>query len=153
MPKISALFAESPKIASELSCRVWIQPASTTNDNGKEMAARAIWDTGATHSSINPHLASSLGLVSIDTIRVDTAGGETKDCDVYLIDLRLPNGILIADVAVAGLDIGKDDFLIGMDVISRGDFAVSNFAGKTCYTFRVPSAGRINFMEEAGGQK
>ena len=150
MPRVNAFFAESSRIENELSCQVFIQLASTTSASGKKLAARAIWDTGATHSSISPQLASNLGLVSIDTIRVDTAGGETKDCDVYLIDLYLPNDIRITDVAVAGLDIGKDDFLIGMDVISLGDFAVSNFADKTCYTFRTPSLRRINFTKEIG---
>lgn len=147
MPKTDALFAESSGIANELSCQIQIQPASTTGGGGESLSAQAIWDTGATHSSISPRLAKSLGLASIDTIRVDTAGGETKVCDVYLVDLQLPNDIRITDVSAAGLDLGKDEFLIGMDVITLGDFAVSNFEGKTCYTFRIPSIRRINFME------
>lgn len=35
-----------------------------------------------------------------------------------------------------------------MDIISRGDFAVTNFAGKTTFSFRVPSIQRIDFVEE-----
>ena len=32
-----------------------------------------------------------------------------------------------------------DDVLIGMDIIGLGDFAVSNYRGKTTFTFRKRS--------------
>jgi hypothetical protein len=34
---------------------------------------------------------------------------------------------------------GNVEALIGMNVISLGDFTISNFAGRTCMTFRMPS--------------
>jgi uncharacterized protein YecA (UPF0149 family) len=37
--------------------------------------------------------------------------------------------------------------LIGMDLISLGDFAVTNFAGKTVFSFRVPSVQMIDFVQ------
>ena len=147
MQKINAFFAEGSGISNELSCQIRIRPTITGGGNLEGVTARAIWDTGATHSSINSRLAGSLGLEPIDTIRVGTAGGP-KDCDVYLIDLYLPNDVYVTDIPVAGLEDLEDDLLIGMDVIALGDFAISNFAGKTCYTFRVPSVRRIDFVEE-----
>jgi hypothetical protein len=37
------------------------------------------------------------------------------------------------------------EMLVGMDVIGQGDFAVSNYEGRTCFSFRFPSAERIDF--------
>lgn len=38
-----------------------------------------------------------------------------------------------------------------MDVIGLGDFAVSNYRGKTTFTFRVPSLEEIDFVDEPRG--
>ncbi len=38
--------------------------------------------------------------------------------------------------------------LIGMDIISRGDFAVTNKDGKTTFSFRLPSVAKIDFVKE-----
>ena len=35
-----------------------------------------------------------------------------------------------------------------MDIIGTGDFAVTNLDGKTVFTFRIPSAERIDFVKE-----
>jgi uncharacterized protein YecA (UPF0149 family) len=35
--------------------------------------------------------------------------------------------------------------LVGMDIIGQGDFAVSNYGGKTVFCFRVPSVGMSDF--------
>ena len=40
-----------------------------------------------------------------------------------------------------------EDFgmLIGMDIITLGDFAITNLNGQTVMSFRLPSSGRIDF--------
>jgi hypothetical protein len=38
--------------------------------------------------------------------------------------------------------------LIGMDVINYGDFAISNYNGKTTFSFRMPSLMKIDFCKE-----
>jgi len=42
----------------------------------------------------------------------------------------------------------EGDALIGMDIITVGDFAVSNFNGKTTHSYRTPSAGEIDFVND-----
>ena len=37
--------------------------------------------------------------------------------------------------------------LIGMDIISLGDFSVSNFNGKTQFTFRIPSQAHTDYVQ------
>ena len=80
--------------------------------------------------------------------------------NTYLVALWLPNHICIPSLKVTEGIIGEGmDVLIGMDIISQGDFAVTNKEGKTNFTFRMPSMHCIDFVKEApptivvGGQK
>ena len=40
------------------------------------------------------------------------------------------------------------DVLIGMDIITLGDFAITNFGGKTVMSYRYPSVCTIDFAKE-----
>jgi uncharacterized protein YchJ len=44
--------------------------------------------------------------------------------------------------------ISGGDVLIGMDIITRGDFAVTNSDGRTTFSYRWPSTKRIDFVKE-----
>ena len=105
----------------------------------------ALWDTGATHSAITPQLAQRLNLPIIDITRVNSVNG-IKESPVYKIDLILPNQVLVSAIRVTEATVVGSDVLIGMDIINLGDFAVSNFQGKTWFTFRIPSMEDIDFL-------
>lgn len=106
----------------------------------------AIWDTGATRTSISSKIANECNLNAISTVDVNTAGGLCR-ANVYMIDLWLPNHVVINNLMVTVLEITGADVLIGMDVINRGDFAVSNFNGRTAFSFRYPSIEEISFVD------
>jgi hypothetical protein len=110
----------------------------------------AIWDTGATQTTITNSIAKKLGLYKIREHMVDGVTGSAI-CNVYLIALALPNGILIPELEVADCvgNIGCD-ILIGMDVIGMGDFAICNAGGNTTFSFRVPSVAVIDFASASG---
>lgn len=42
----------------------------------------------------------------------------------------------------------KIDLLLGMDFIKGGDFAISEYDGTICFSFRYPSEGFIDFKEQ-----
>jgi predicted aspartyl protease len=108
----------------------------------------AIWDTGASGTVVSQRIVDSCGLKPIGMVRVQTAGG-VSNCEVHLINLTLPNGICFNHIRVTKADMGKVNLLIGMDVISRGDFAITNLNGQTCFSFRFPSRERIDFVQPA----
>ena len=110
----------------------------------------AVWDTGATSTSITPKIVQECSLAPIGVADVTGVHG-TQQANVYLIDVYLPNNVRIRDIpapAMALIDDASDDVLIGMDVIGFGDLAVSNYEGKTSFTFRVPSTKRLDFAAE-----
>ena len=86
----------------------------------------AIWDTGAMDSCISPKAASELQLQEYDVIRVRGVGDSAgKLCPVYLMNLKLSNGVIIKGVRMVGVEIGGgSDALIGMNVITRGNFSI-----------------------------
>ena len=110
----------------------------------------AIWDTEATNSVISKHVVDKCGLKPIGMAEVHTAGG-TRTSEVFLVNIFLPNKVIMQNVratqgnlsSISGIDV-----LVGMDIIGRGDFAVTNMDGKTTFSFRVPSISRIDFTEE-----
>ncbi|MCH8123865.1 MAG: aspartyl protease family protein [Bacteroidetes bacterium] len=110
---------------------------------------RALWDTGATGSVVTASMAKELDLVPIDQMETTGVHG-TKRVNVYAIDLRLPNDVTVLGMTVSEADGPTHDFdvIIGMDVITLGDFAVSNYQGQTVFSFRYPSQGHIDFVKE-----
>lgn len=107
----------------------------------------AIWDTGATNSVITKKVADDLNLKPIRMTQVHTAGGSI-DCNVYSVNIRLPNNINITNVTVTEASLTGFDLLIGMDIIGIGDFAVSTHEGNTMVSYRIPSDGGVDFVAQ-----
>ena len=108
----------------------------------------AIWDTGATNTVISKELAQKLKLTPNGVAKCNTAGG-LIEAKKYIISLKLPNQVEILDIHVTEGTLSGADFLIGMDVITLGDFAISNVDGKTTFSFRIPSCERVDFVKES----
>ena len=99
---------------------------------------RAIWDTGATNSVINQKVVDACGLVATGAAQCQGVHGNSI-VDTYFVNIMLPNGIGHAMIRVSKGDLGTADMLIGMDLITLGDFAVTNKDGQTMFSFRYPS--------------
>jgi len=105
----------------------------------------AVWDTGATNSVVSRKVINECGLQPIGVAKVNTCSGEDIT-NLFLINIILPNNVGISGVrATEGIMAGDSEVLIGMDIIGRGDFAVTNFRKKTAFTFRMPSIEKVDF--------
>jgi hypothetical protein len=107
----------------------------------------AIWDTGATGTVINPKVATSLKMKPIGKKQIAGVTGKSN-ADMYLVNLFLPNRVQIVGIPVVEADVLGADVLIGMDVITMGDFAVTNSYEKTKLTYQMPSTHDIDFVGE-----
>ena len=130
--------------------------------NEKIIEVFALWDTGATNSCISHDVAKALNLVSLGLIKSQTASGDTLG-NLYMVDIKLPNNVTVTDVRVMDSEIGKQQILvenlgqaittenlgllIGMDIITLGDFSVSNHGGRTVFSFRVPSLAETDYVK------
>ena len=101
--------------------------------SSKHSPIKAIWDTGASGSAITKKVAQQLGLVPTGMAQVNTANGIATQ-NTYTIDIGLPNKVIIQGIIATEIDAlaAGCDALIGMDVITLGDFSITNHNGSTC---------------------
>ena len=127
-------------------------PKQTNPNLLKPKVYKAIWDTGATNTSITKKVAEECNLQPTRPTVVNTASGQDL-VDVYLASIFLPNEIVIPLIAVNQAVLKDFDILIGMDIIGEGDFAVSNKNQITQFSFRMPSLLHIDLTDLSGGGK
>jgi len=118
---------------------------------GQELNTYGIWDTGATGCVISEDAAKNLALIPIGQKETrGISGGRMSN--VYYINITLNNNQISLNARVTDCDKLSDDgsigLLIGMDIITLGDFYISNHHGKTVMTFRVPSLESRDFTRE-----
>ncbi len=108
----------------------------------------ALWDTGAMGSVIDGSVVQELDLKPTGNARVFHANGESI-VNTYSISISLPSGVIFPTVRVTEGCLNGAKVLVGMDIISIGDFAVTNKGGRTKFSFQVPSVNDIDFSAEA----
>lgn len=119
------------------------------NSSFEPYATRALWDTGATNSVLAPATVEALGLVPVGKALSQHAGG-SSEVNKYLVHMILPSRVIIPGLLVMDCsDTDQFGAIIGMDVLSRGDFTVTHGDGKTCMSFRIPSVADIDYVEES----
>jgi len=102
------------------------------------VSANALWDTGATMSAITPEIRDKLKAETVYRKKI-TAIHTTKEVDVVYVTIELPNRVFKQTIEVAVCNMAPNSkMLIGMDIISLGDFALSNGSNQTLFSFAVP---------------
>lgn len=109
---------------------------------------KGLWDTGASLSSIDQRVVNELGLTPVGKQKISTANGIIL-VNTYIIDITLPNHVIIQNVLVSCSNLGEDtDILIGMDIIRHGDFSITHTDNSTTFSFRIPSVKEIDYVQE-----
>ena len=121
---------------------------SDVYDDAASYLTNALWDTGAMLSVISPEVVTKLKLDIVDTIRIVGINGESV-AEVAIISIRFPNSAVIKDARVAVCDMTPgNEIIIGMDVITQMDIAITNGGGQTQFSFAVPPfENRIDFAK------
>jgi hypothetical protein len=140
----------SLRLTSEIEIFPAFNPAQPQPQGRKY---QALYDTGATHSSISPKVVTELGLASVGAQKVGVGGG-TLMTTVHLVNIGLPNKVMFPMMRVAQIALhGGIDALIGMDILGMGDFAVTHHSGSTTFSFCCPSRRDIDFVAEVSDSK
>ena len=135
-------------IVSEIISKCYVRKfIPGLNNEASFIEIFALWDTGATHSAISTKTATLLDLVPVKKTSIIHAGGRSI-VSIYDIDIILPNNSLMQYVSVIETELYDLDLLIGMDIISQGDFSISNKDKKTTFSSRLPSYKEIDFVAE-----
>jgi len=142
------------EIVTETAISMPLNDKIIKNDDPRIYHTKALWDTGATASAITRDVARKMQLKPIGQVDVCHAKG-TSITNVYLINFYLPNGLIIPKVRVTECESSAGNFgvIIGMDIITLGDFSVTNKNGHSTFSYRIPSISNTDFTKEAGAIK
>lgn len=132
-----------PKIVDKIKLPVTIK----TDKNS--VSAVALWDTGATICVISDVVVNALSLVPRGMLTLSGVNSVATH-HAYDIDLLLPNEVSLQGLAAVNAPIDEQgiDLIIGMNVMSFCDFCVTNYQGKTMFSFRMPSLSHIDLVGE-----
>lgn len=134
-------------LKTEVRVSIAFNPSSQTTHPTLENF-NAVWDTGATNSVISSNVVSKCGLKPIGMTQVHTVAGLATH-NVYFVNIMLPHKVGIPRVRVTEGELSAGfDVLIGMDIITRGDFVLTNKDNKTIFSFRMPSLESIDFVKQ-----
>jgi predicted aspartyl protease len=131
-------------ISKVLTLPVIIRLASTTQN----YETHGIIDTGAIVSIISHNVVERLGAQPQGYRFMDTASEKRVITPIYNASIVLCEKLEISNLTVGdGVLPDGEECLIGMDILSLGDLAVTHFDGKTCISFRIPSLQSIELKE------
>jgi predicted aspartyl protease len=137
----------SRKLVNDVGLSIPFDPNLNTPE--PTITVRAIWDTGATMTVLTKKIVRQLNLTPTGKVTVRNTSVEQLR-DTYIVNLYLPNKVMIPNVRVTDCEdiLGDAELLLGMDIITLGDFAITNFQGKTVLSFIIPSKKKIDYVEE-----
>lgn len=144
----AAFTATNPAFSREIVTNAWVAlPRKNVNDC-QFTKYNALWDTGATNSVVTPKVVKDLGLIPIGVGHSQHAGG-MSDVNIYMVTLMLPNNVIIPNIRVSECveQGGRFDVIIGMDVITLGDFTISGQGNKRMVSFSMPSAFNVDYVQ------
>ncbi|GHV76946.1 hypothetical protein AGMMS49942_17670 [Spirochaetia bacterium] len=139
----------------KLTTPVNILPTASADKalRGVRAEVSALWDTGATITCIKPELRDRFKLRMAETgssMPIAGIGGIIK-AGFTIVSIFLAHNFKIEYCPVYVLDFpGNADMIIGMDIITMGDFVVCNAKGETSFSFAIPSfPDRIDLADKA----
>ena len=148
MKHFQAFTEKYNKIENTLITKCYVgEPLFETQPDATFIEFRALWDTGATFTSISDKVAASLGLIPVSKITINHALGQGV-VNEYDVGIVLPNNAVIPYISVGEGKFDDCDVLIGMDIISLGDFSISNLNNRTTFSFRMPPFQEIDFVND-----
>lgn len=136
------------RIITEVTLSEAFDPGNPPQTIPQSITVPALWDTGASKSILTPSAVNKLGLKSIGTGMMNAAGGP-RQCNAYVVNITLPNRVQAAGIHVVDCEDNQPfEAIIGMDIITAGDFAITNVNGKTTVSFRIPSVEAIDYVKQ-----
>lgn len=105
--------------------------------NSKEYVVHALWDTGSNSTVISDELCKELQLSPVGNVKKTSANSSELD-NKYKVDVGIPEIETLFTVEVTTskmIHSHNIDVLIGMDIITKGNFYIQHDSDKLIFTF------------------
>ena len=137
----------------------WVRTAE-----GTARRVIVLWDTGATHTIINPKIVADLNLVvkkGQGPTLVSMADDHTQKCNGVVENLQILAGQFKERVDMIVADIGSDDIIVGNDILEpacgghgRGKPGFwQMIKGETIFDIPLIGEGVVGRVEKVSGVK
>ncbi len=129
----------SHKSAVIIDTEITIGIPPRENPKYASIKLKALIDTGANGTCISHRLALACHLEPVSIMKIISAQGESV-VPVYKADLKLPTGTSFSNILVTEV-AGSENFdaIIGMDILSQGDIALTSDKDGLVFSMRFPS--------------
>lgn len=119
------------------------------NPKQVEIKVKGLIDTGANGSCISRRLVEACRLEKKSAITVFSIQGESE-VPVYEVDFILPNDMKFENIPVMEIPGSKNfDVIIGMNILSQCDVAITNDENGLVFSMRYPSENHaIDFCDK-----
>ena len=106
---------------------------------GSMMSVKALWDKNFEQTLISDGIIKMINPLQKSKTKI-VSKDEIFESAIYSISISLSDEITFRDVEVQNADLSEKevDIVIGMDIISRGDFEVRNYNNIVEFAFRIP---------------
>lgn len=145
--RIMSLTVKEQSVARKILSGVVVEDFFT----GSAGETVGLWDSGATNSVVTRSFAQNLGLTLMGQTQVRGVHG-VRTVNVYYVKIRLKGtDIQLITNVTESEELSKDrsvGMLLGMNVITKGDFSITNYRGKTTMSFRVPSKCVVDYTKK-----
>jgi gag-polyprotein putative aspartyl protease len=116
---------------------------------GRTFSCKALWDTGAQRSMISKSAADELQLQILGIAWMEGFHGEDFR-SFHDVNIGVAKGIGFEKVRVISAhSLGGRHVLLGMDIITKLDFHISNVGEITVHSIRFPSSQTIDFEDQS----
>lgn len=133
-------------IFSNTNRRILVECSISKPMSMQRFQMKALVDTGAMRTCLSKEVAQLLGLAVDNVVEVTGAENKTFAADLYTIDCQI-EGYAIPLIQAVGLPMsGRDiNMILGMDILSHCDFALTHPNGQTKVSIQIPSQADIEF--------
>ena len=109
---------------------------------------RMLWDTGAQTSCVTSRMVNLLGLKPVGKATFQDYSGNRESL-IYKVTFCLPDNLIVSGVPVSeSFDNQQYDVILGLDIISHGDFHLTGQGGDRTLSFCYPSIEKLTFEGE-----
>jgi hypothetical protein len=124
------------RVVTELKVNEASEWASRNGTIPLPAGVQALWDTGADWCAISSDMAKRMNLTIAGTQDASGFGGQ-KNTPFYIVDITLPDDTHVYNVPTIAYEGSEThNFIIGMNVITRGDFSLTHEinGSRFCFT-------------------
>jgi hypothetical protein len=131
-------------------CRVTAAFDLAVHPHPEPVEFTACWDTGTAITRITERVVDACGLKPAGLTNVwGTTSNDMFEVPEYLVGIQLLNNVVFPMLRAPLCFIRSGcDVLIGLDIITRGDFVITNKGGTTIFSFCYPSVRQTDYVAE-----